>query len=379
VTIELDTQIPAKTLMKVSLAINQVGIKSIYDVCLIRSGSTVVVPAAAFRNINIKPAGSAAYNYKNSFLQVNFETLENATDVTGALSSVQYNRVSSDGKFVNVTAEPALNMGLNVKGTNGDMTYDFFKANAFLSRPFEQIKKVGVISFSVRGTSFHQTTQSTSTSKMKLNPFGGASSQTTKTTITVTKEYPWETLLEKLYPEFVAIVESEFNASVLPIEKITGSAAYKSVDASSMEGIEYARSFRDTKVLSAFMSVTEGYGSNGVNQRIMNETGTDALMTLTLDLATDESAGNNEVVMLPKLGFEIVGKTNGVMTNTKYCVGNIISTNGSKFNSKSVTPDQLESIVNKADLLASFRKGIQELKAKEKENGDYPAVWKLQE
>jgi hypothetical protein len=377
VTLEIDG-LTESTLMKVSLTINQVGIKSTYDVCFLRSGSKVVVPAAAFRNISIKPAGDAVYSYKDCYMTVAIEESEKATDVSGAFKEVPYTSYYSDGKYVTVSKEPILNPGLSYKV--GEQI-DFNKSNAFTSRPFSQIKKVGVISFSMRGTTFHQAEQSASKSPMKLNPFGGASTQTTVTTVTFTKEFPWEAVLEELYPQLVDVMQSEFNAEVLPIEKVTSSQAYQSVDPyvgdESVTKVQYSKPYKSTKVISAFRPLTEAYGVNNVNQRIMNETGADALLTITLDLETVEEGGNS-VTMTPKFGFELAGRNNGVNVNTQFASGTIRQS-AVRFSSKDATAEYLaNSVVRKVELVAAFRKGLQELKAKEKANGDYEIVWGLQ-
>jgi hypothetical protein len=382
VVIELEEiNLPENALLKASIAINQVSIKSLYDVAFVRSGSTLTIPAAAFRNINLKPAGEATYNYKKSYISITYESTENATEVTGIFPSVQYIRSYSDGKFVNVTTEPVLNPGLTVKGKEREFAYQVFKANAFLSRPFEHLKKAGLLSFSIRGTTYKEVLQSSSSTPVKINPFGGASSTTTVTTITITKELPWEALLEKLYPEFMAVVESELSATVLPVEKITGSEAYKTIENFSNDDestqVEFARTYRNTKVISAFMPISEGYGANGVNQRIMNETGTDALITLTLDLQLGEEAGTGKMLMIPKLAFEIAGKANGRVVNTKYVAGTIEATEAVSFQ-KDITAEQLETIIRKTDLLYVFKKTLVYIKAMEKSNGDYDIVWNLQ-
>jgi hypothetical protein len=179
----------------------------------------------------------------------------------------------------------------------------------------------------------------------------------------------------------MAVVESEFKASVLPVEKITGSPSYKTITAFANDDastkVEFEETYRNTKVISAFMPIAEGYGVNGVNQRIMNETGADALITLTLDLQLAEEAGGSKMLMIPKLAFEISGKSNGRSTNTKYVTGTVESTTVSSFE-KSITPAELGSLIRKSDLLAAFRKTLQDMKAQEIANGDYEVVWNLQ-
>lgn len=386
VVVELEaTQVPENTLVKVGLAINQVGIKSLYDVCYVKYQPKITIPAAAFRNINIKPGASLLFNYNQSFLSVAVESQQEATDVSGKFASVQYTSGSSDGMFVTVNKEPELNPGLSVKGSEANMDYEVFKPGAFLSRPSDQIKKIGVISLSVRGTTFHQSSD-TNTTKNTLVMGGIANTTTTTTTTITTLEFPkqtdeaWDALLEEMYPALVGVVKAEFGADDVLVDKVTGTDAYKGTVAFAKDDqntkVHFARSFRKTKVLSAFMPVTEGYGANGVNQRIMNEAGADALVTLTLDLEISQSK-DDKVMMMPRLAFEVVGKANGNNTNTKYFAGTIRSTTGVTF-SKTLAPGQLEAIVRKSDLVTVFHKALKEIREKEKANGDYGAVWNLQ-
>jgi hypothetical protein len=100
------TGVPANALVKVSIAVNQLGIKSMYEVCYVRYAPTITIPAAAFRNINIVPAAGMAYSYKKSFLAVGLESIEYATDVSGSISSVPYTSQHTDGMFIDVKKEP---------------------------------------------------------------------------------------------------------------------------------------------------------------------------------------------------------------------------------------------------------------------------------
>lgn len=393
-------------LMKVSLAINQAGIKSIYDVCFIRSGSKLTIPAAAFRNINIVPAGNALYNYKKSFLSVGVERIENATEVSGSFTSVSYTNTYSDGKFVTVATEPVLNTGLTAKGKenlkDGEMEYDFFKPNAFMSRPSSQLKKIGVISFGISGKTLSQ--ESVITQEKDVSK---GQSQITKTT---TLEFPkqtdetWNAVLETLYPQLTAIVQSELGAIILPVDAATKTEGYKSiqgfstVDNNSKEG--FSKAYKSTRLLT-IAPFTESFGVNGANERIMKESGADALMSFTLDLQVDKAGDFG--IMVPKLTFEIAGKINGLSTNTKYFTGNTIgkgipcedigfqisytgegSGSFGKQTEKTVQPlgeitaEELDKIIRRSDLLTMFRKGLQAIIAKEKANSDYETVWNLQ-
>jgi hypothetical protein len=372
VTLELESpELAEGKLLKVSLAINQVSIKSLYDVCYVKAASKVVIPAAAFRNINIVPGGNALYSYKKSFLSVSFEKVESATDVTGPFTDVKYIAGYSDGKFVTVTGEPQLNTGLVAKGTadlkSGPMDYNFFKPGAFASRPVEQLAKIGVISFAIRGTTYsHKETESQFMYKSETLKFPQQSNET------------WDALLDKLYPDFIAVVQSQLGP-VLPVEAVTGTQAYKSAESYAHDDVnttvEFSRSYKGTKVISAFMPVSEGYGVNGTNERIMKESGANGLMTMTIDLQI-EADKDGHILMSPKLAFEISGSSNGTVANTKYYSGTV-SGKGVPF-TEQMAKDELEKIIRASDLVAAFEKGLKEIKEKEKADPDYQTVWNLQ-
>lgn len=381
VTVELDTDIPENALIKISIAMTQMGMKEFVDVCFIRSGSKITIPAAAFRNIALKPDSKFLYNYKKSYLQIVYETLENATDISGPITNIKYRCMLNAGKFINVTAEPELNLGLvskhDSKKDNENverMDHSFYKASAFYSRPFEQMKKIGVTSFSIRGTTYKEYTSTTET-------------QTTITTTHVTLQFPptpnevWDAMLEKLYPDLMDVVKQELSTEIIPIETILNSPSYAAMESYSNDDkntkVEIDRSYRGAKVVSAFMPLSEGFGVNSVNERIMNETGADALMTMTIDLELSAEPVGNLMRMTPKFAFEISGRTNGSLANTKYCNGSIQSTTGVVVK-KDITPEELEKIVRKLELLTVFRRGLKELVEKEKANGDYPIVWNIQ-
>lgn len=400
VVVELEASgIADNALLKVSLAVNQVGIKSMYEVCNIHYAPKLVIPAAAFRNINIVPGGSALYSYKKSFLTVGVESLENATDISGTFSSVQYTSRISDGRFVNVGKEPDLNTGIMVKGSenpkDGDVSYDFFKPNAFRSRPAGQIKKIGLLSFGITGTTV--AVKSVISEEKEDNRNGEQQTRTETVTFPAQSNGTWDGVMAKMYPELAAIVQSELGASILPVEAVTKAPSYQTIenfstpDRNTDEG--FSRTYSQTKLL-AVAPVSEGFGVNAANERIMKESDANALMTLTLDLSARRDGDFG--VMVPKLTCEITGKINGLATNTKYFtatvtgkgipsenIGLTVKKSDQKdpkvfHNVGTISAAELDRIVRQSDILDAFRKGLKEMKAKENSNPDYVTVWNLQ-
>ncbi len=393
-------------ILKVMLAINQASIKSQYAVCYIRNtGSKITVPASAFRNINIKPAGEAMYSYKKSFLSVGFETLENATDVQGQFPEVKYTRSYEDGKMVKITTEPDLNKGMVAKGkeslADGAMEYDFNKPNAFMSRPLDHMKKIGVLSFAMSG----KTIMENSVITQEKDLMKGEAQTTKTTTVTFPKQTDetWDGVLAKLYPQLTAIVQSEL-AAVAPIETVQKASTYSAVSPYTTEDMnndaEFSKTYKGAKAVS-FFAYSNGVGYNEVYDKLMKEAGVDGLMTLTFTLNADKDGDSG--VMIPTLNFEIIGKTNGTF-GTKYYSGTVTGKGvpsdniGLKIEFSSATgldtkgrndknvvhypgvisAEELDKIIRRSDLLTIFAKGLKEIKAKEQANADYTEVWNLQ-
>jgi hypothetical protein len=364
-----------KTPVLISLAINAIGLKSFYQVGYFAPTAKIVIPPAYFRNINIAPGNTKVigFNYKGSFFQVERSTIDQATDVSGVYPTVEYGNMYYDGKFLTVSTPPEINIGLTAKGTenfaNGPVTYELYKPNAYMSRSSDQLKTIGITSFAVRGTTYYY-------------------SETTNDALgrTTTKEatfpqFPnevWDGILEKLYTDLVPIIQSEFNATVLPVEKITSTAAYKSMEAYAKDDVntkvEFSTAYKDTKVISTFLPISESYGINNADSRLMKESGANALLKVTLDVRLTFEGKNS--TMVPVLGIELNGEQNGPTTSTKYFTATITG-EGVPY-TKNITPKVLEEIiVRKSDLLATFTKGLQELKKQEAANPDYKTIWSV--
>lgn len=445
VVIELDvSQVPKNTMLKVKLAITQIGLKSFVRACYIRSDDKITIPAAVFRNMDFIPGGSSLYNYDKSFLSVAVEDMKKATEVSGLIPSVSYNSTYEDGKFVTVDKDPVLNLGLTAKGEDklkdGEMSYDFFKPNAFRSRPSEHIAKIGVVSFGISGT----TAFKSPTKFYDENGKDLLSTYTASATFPQQSDEIWDSVVERMYPEIMAIVRSEYNgAEVLPPEAVTQTAGYKSIEMYSQDNFNeqegFSKGYRKLKVLNdapgtgkmadplAYLVKSKALGD--AKEKIMIESGADAIMTVKLefDVADTEKlikffnilkthepelklSDRDLGVIVPKLTFEIVGKP-GVSADsdvnaareTKYVTGTIIGKGipakeigleasinyepGFLFNKKpdiytrkvgQITPERLDQLIRKSDLLTEFAKALKELRAKEKASGDYPIVWNLQ-
>jgi len=384
--VELDVPAGSENLpLHAKMAVNQIGIKAFYDVANFKGTSgKLVIPAAAFRNMNFVPGGKLLFNFKDSYLSIDRVEDKKVTDVSGVYEPFEYGAITQDGRYVNVSKEPVLNPGLTVKGTekftNGEVDYNFYKPVAYVSRPFDHIKKLGVLSFSVRGTSYVKGKDSKSSSSYSV---GGTTYTSTITTSswaqfpTVSDEI-WAGTLESLYKDFTAAAQQELGAPVVPLASITATEGYQAISPFTKDdettSVSFSHSYQNTKEISAYMPISEGYSSNTATARIIKQSGANGLMKFTFDMQIAIEGGNP--VMIPKLGFEIMGENNGYAYGTKFCTATITG-KGVRF-PKSISVADMERVIRKSDLLSVFRKGLQELKAKEVQNGDYKIVWDLQ-
>ncbi len=366
------------------IAISILGLKTFYDLGYFKGTNKLTIPAAAFRNVNIGPGSTPMLSYKSSYLSIDRVESKKTTQTSGVYEPISYYTITQDGRFINVTNEPVLNKGITVKGTEklagGEVEYNFYKAHAFASRPFEYIKKLGVVSFSIRGTTY----QEGKTSKSESSYTIGNTKYTTTTTTNTWAQFPkvsdevWAEALASLYSDFTGVAEKELHAPLLPINQITETPAYEHISAFSKDdettSVSFSHSYKNSKLISAMIPFSEGYGENSAEAKIMKESGANALMKFTFDLQIAIEKGNP--VMVPKLGFQLVGENNGTFWPTKFCSGTI-SGKGVRF-PKQITAEDIKTIVRQSDLLAVFKKGLQEIKKAELANGDYKLLWDMQ-
>ena len=119
--VELELSVPAGmegTLGKISTTVNKLSIKSFVDVIYVPLAAKVVIPAGGFRHLNLKPASTLLYSFKDAYISVGVESVQNATDGSGAFKEVKYAASYTYGKFIKVTTESKLDTGLVFKGTD---------------------------------------------------------------------------------------------------------------------------------------------------------------------------------------------------------------------------------------------------------------------
>jgi len=86
--IEMDKLPGAENIsMRANIVITQIGIRGFFTVANFKGTDKLVIPAAAFRNINITPGGKALYGFKNCYLSI-----DRVQSVTTTNVSARFNR-----------------------------------------------------------------------------------------------------------------------------------------------------------------------------------------------------------------------------------------------------------------------------------------------
>ena len=375
VTIQLAGVTAADTSPIVVKVITSVlGLREFYDAYYVRPGATVTVPAAAFRNLNIAPGNvKAGANLNDSYLLVSRERWENALQATGAFAGMQIMTSESDGRLFRASPSADMNTGFTAKAElslpGGKLEYSLFKPGAFASRPITQATSIATISFAVRGKTY--------LSKSRTSTTGN-----TRTTETRTLRFPqlpdavWDAALGELYDALTPVFAQELGATVLPIEPVIATPAYRSLAPFSKDDettdIQFTHSYKGTTLLSAVLPVSVGYGWNRVDARLLRETGATALLKVTLDL---ELSGKDGGSMIPTLAFEMTGAPNGHSAATKFVTGTITGAGRRLRTNEAVTPAVLREVMRTADFAAALRTALKDFKAKEAANRDYQTLW----
>lgn len=334
----------------------------------------IVIPAAYFRNIN-NTNGNGLTNFKKSYFSIIRSSREKATDVSGSYAEIEYDNIVEDGRYMNVSPDIEVNKGVEAKGenlTNGyKSSYLAKKTNAFSSMPFSKIKNTGVTSFSIHGT--------TSYYKADTKYAGNGATQERERSVQFPKfpDATWQAVLDELYTQLIPVIKEELNTTIEPLEKMTGAAAYQAMETWNKDdentSSEFSLSYKNTKRLSSFLPLTEMYGANNYEEKLMKETNTNALINVLFNLSLKvDGGGFGTAKMIPELNFTLKGPQNGPTVCTKYCV---VTVAGEGFLIKNKKEFSLNEVVKIPELIAAFRKSLQELKAAEKANGEYDIIW----
>ena len=361
------------TPVMVSLTGTTLGIKTFYEVGWFAPNSKITIPAAMFRNMN---GASSNIGFADAYLQVSRAATNKVSNISGMYPEIDYYNMSTDGKFITITAKPAFNKGLLAAATldspDGEVSYEVKKANAIYSPNLSRMKTLGITSFAIQGkTSLYD-------SKTKY------SGNDSYTTTTKTAQFPqfsdevWDHILEKMYAKVTEILATELNINILPVEKVTSSKGYQRIAPFSKDEANtksaFSRSYKNTKLLAGLRPLSETMGKKSGEYQVMQETGANATMRFTAGL--NMSFEGSKAIMTPTLSFEINGEVLGEIMTTNYLTGTVTGKGVVMKDKSKVDLATLEnSFLNMPALMTAFRKSLQDIKQKEQQNGDYTIEW----
>lgn len=361
-------------LIRVDIVTSIIGMRSLTMAAYVKPASKVVIPAAAFRNIETQNKG---IGFKNSYLMVSDQQLVKSVAQSGVFKEPIIAVTGSNaGMWINVTNSPEIAKGIafteNEKVNGNEMEISVKKLNAAYAMPLTFAKKIAVASMSIQGT--------TQLYESKTNNW-------TKTETTKSIDFPQipeEWLQEELagmYTQFTQATADVVKGQLLPENAIPSAPSYELVQDFFKDEMNTADQFLAVyKKLNPIKPLTSSsmrlFGENA----LLKETGADALLKVNIAL---QLSYDGKPAMTPYLSIEMDGVSNGgfrsFVGNTKYFS---ITIKGAPYiikKGKSLTKDELAKIVQTNDLATAYKNALINLKDKEAAIGDYEIVWKLQQ
>ncbi|MFT3679238.1 MAG: hypothetical protein QM791_03130 [Ferruginibacter sp.] len=360
------------SLLKLRIVMQTIGIRSTYEVGNFKPAASITIPGYILKHIN---SGNKGMNFKNSYLIVDDAQMQEAKDEGGKYSTpLRYYTGTSAALPVKVVNESPILSGLTAAGEEklalGKMKYEFTKPNAYSSKPFEQVKNVAVTSFAISGTTYY---------------YDHSENKFLNTETTKSIDFPQipdeklDAILAGLYQQITTVLQEQFGATILAPEKVTSTKEYKALDRFSYDNSNtsehFTRSYKGLQPLATIIPLATAMSGESA---LFAATGANALLKVKLDL---QISFDNKPILKPIMTVELAGDKNGGefgLMLTKFFTAKI---EGEGYRIKSgvqVTDAVLNEIVRQDDLVAQFKKGLQEIIAKEKQNGEYVPIWNLQ-
>lgn len=361
-------------LVRVDIVTSIIGMRSLTMAAYVKPAAKVVIPAAAFRNMETQNKGTG---FKNSYLMVSDQQLVKSVAQSGVFKEPVISVTGSNaGMWVNVTNSPEISRGIIFNETdkqNGaELEVTVKKLNAAYAMPLSFAKKIAVASMSIQGT--------TQLYESKTNNW-------TKTETTKSIDFPqipdeWlQETLAGMYAQFTQATADVANGQILSENAIPSAPSYELVQDFFKDEMNTADQFLTVyKKLNPIKPLTSNsmrvFGENA----LLKETGADALLKVSIAL---QLSYDGKPAMTPFLTIEMDGVSNGgfrsFVGNTKYFS---VTIKGAPYiikKGKTLTKEELTKIVQINDLAAAYKKALFNLKEKEAAIGDYEIVWKLQQ
>lgn len=267
------------------------GTPILFDVLVTSAKNEIHIPKEAFIHYEGSPTPFA----KENLLIINrvTETLLRNTDA-GAIRTISaymdwvpvtIGGILSKGNVLTMGFDTTKNKVINVDLTSiGKYNFVVSKGNPYNSPPSNKIKKVALASFIVRGNLIAEETTT------KVNGDW--------VTTTITKKWfpelgddTWRKLADKLYDEVSGKLTNEIGWEIVPLADIVNTEAYKHAkfidDRASTTFVEVgaknSKRILTTSGKDFFKDLKISFASDFISERLINETGVDAVIAINID------------------------------------------------------------------------------------------------
>ncbi len=376
VTVELENFSTAPdALVRVDIVAQIIGLRSLYLVAYVKPAAKVVIPAAAFRNLETDNKGM---NFKISYLAISEQFLVKTQNNSGVFKEpFDVLTGSNDGMWLNVTNSNDLYRGFTIEDkteiSGSKVELYGVKKNAAYAMPLSRAKKIAVASFSIQGTTY---------------TYGSTTNRWTQTETTTEVKIPqipdeWlNAMLADMYQKITGVTTQVLSGQILPENTVpslpsyqTVSIAFKDEMSSSDQFLKVYKNLYPMKRLT-----TQSVRLNGENA-LLKEANADALLkvTITMQIGKDEKGRS---VLIPFLSVEMDGASNGgfrsATGNTSYFSIDVKGPSYLIKDGKAFTKEELFKIIQPDVLVEGYRKVLTQVRDKEKSVVDYEQVWTLQ-
>jgi hypothetical protein len=368
-TIELDGFTP-NAFIKIEVVMQKMGFRGQFEVGSYRAAKSITIPGYIFQHMNVGP-DQADFKYTNPYIFVSETEVRETKDENGNYKEpVKYFAGTSSYMAVNVVNPVSNGGGLTVR--DGDCRLE--KGNAYFSPPVEMATKIATTTLVVKGTTYY---------------YDVSESKAVDRTVTTTKELKFpqipdsklEAVAADLYQQMTAILKEELNATVIAPEQVTGNTAYKKLGIYMNEDENTEEHFRKShKGLNEPPAMAPlAFSING-QAYLFEPLQANALLKTVLDLKI--SWQGKKPTITPYLNIELKGMPNGGINGAaqlSYYFKGTVTGESIELTKGVVTEEMINRILQVSNLTGAFRKGLQKLKAKEKETAEYTTIWSLQQ
>lgn len=360
-------------LIQVTFTAAIVGLNTFYEIGNFKPAEKIVIPAEAIANSGFPSTKENGPNVKPTYLQIARISRDKPTNVSGVFKNITYINAACDGRWVKTTKKPELTGGLVASGKSTlekDISYEFRKDEADLSRPFSHAKKIAIAGLGTRGVNHSEEHDS--------------GRMTGVETWTWANFDPSDAFLDQINQKLNLTVtksaQNLFNAQIVPIEKVAATTAYKEsnfmAEAEGADKETYSQPFKSDKIISDAALQLNGFRLVPDAKSIAEETGADALLRCVMDLSL--SLEDGKTYLTPVINYSLIGNYNGPagIVPTKFAEGKVVSKK-IKFHEK-MTESEVMPLLNLEEMMKMLEAGLADLVAKEKASGVYERIWGMQ-